>query len=147
MAIKGLKTRHLVGVCILTSFACLTFWTTRNLPRRLETRLGLIQQSGTKLASGMSKREVETIVGKPDNQDTEHVWMWLTTNSLETGVVSWIENYTEPGYFLVFRNNKLISPLLKNMESDPWEVLKYLPGNRVDPESILGKKPIIIRAE
>ena len=96
---------------------------------------------------GMSKVEVERYLGKPDNSDTNYVWFWVYPDLRSTNKLAWVDHYNDDdGRLLLFYNDKLVSPLLKNTEASPWEVYRTAIGsNDASVEVLLGPKPRVVR--
>jgi hypothetical protein len=91
----------------------------------------------------MTKADVKAILGEPDNKDNEIVWMWGETATSQTN--TWLDMSFEHGLFLLFQNGKVVTPLLKNTESNPWENLSSFTGcTKEKAEEILGPRPKIV---
>ncbi len=105
--------------------------------------MSLDERSG-KISTGMTKAEVKKILEAPDNHDNEIVWMWAELrNDGQTN--AWNDMCSEPGLFVLFQNGKVITPLLNNMESNPWESLSGFTGcTKKQAEEILGPRPKIV---
>jgi len=98
------------------------------------------------LKTGMTKVEVEKCLGKPDNSDTTYVWFWVYSDLVLTNKVAWVDHFgDDDGRYLLFYNDKLISPLLKNTEATPWEFFRTaIGGSNTNVELLLGPKPRIV---
>lgn len=108
-----------------------------------ESRLMVLDTHSTKISKGMTKSEVKAVLGEPDNKDNEIVWMWGETPGGQTN--TWLDMSFEDGLFLVFQNGKVVTPLLKNTESNPWESLSSFTGiTKEEAEKILGPRPKIV---
>jgi hypothetical protein len=127
-------------------FVCVAF----ALPTLLEqagprSRFEALQGLGNYLRIGMTKSEVEKVLGRPDNVDRQNIWSW--TNPTNQPGDSWTNYYMDDGLFLVFHNEKLASPLLKFSESDPWEALHSFTGtSQMEAEKLLGPQPKVVKA-
>ena len=106
---------------------------------------GLLQRLATRVEKGMSQQEVLAILGAPDNSDSQFVWMWVA-NSDTAERRPWLQLHMDPGFFLLFKEDRVISPFLKNAETTPWEALRAATGcSKQNAEAILGRKPPIER--
>ena len=109
-------------------------------------RLAALDHVANHLKNGMSRWEVEQLLGKPVNSDTNYVWFWTVAPGVVTNDFRWVDHYYgDDGRFLMFYHDKLISPLLKSTETTPWDYLMTtLHTNSAGVELILGPKPKIV---
>jgi hypothetical protein len=98
---------------------------------------------GRHLLIGMSKSEALRILPTPQNTNTENVCVWVgpstelivTTNRLDW---QWLQA-TRGGYFMVFVDNKIATPLCANAALNPWQALQKHFGLTLEQaEDILG---------
>ena len=97
-----------------------------------------------KIKVGMSKDEVKSIIGLPQNLDNEYVWVWTSKPNATTNSKDWILlSINEEGYFLVFYENRLLAPLLKLAEANPWEIMKQsLDISKEQIYKMIGENPL-----
>jgi hypothetical protein len=92
------------------------------------------------LPRGITKEKVAELLGKPDNTDPETVWIWSKTERKGR----WVDLFPAGGFFVVFVDNCLVSPVLKTTESNPQEVLKecfgYTPNAELQIAELLGNQ-------
>ena len=113
-----------------------------------EARFTLLERAAGKLKKGMAKSNVATVFGKPDNSDDTHVWLWTALETHDEKPILWKDVYNENGFFILFKDEKLISSLLKTTETTPWESFQIATGcSKADAELTLGPKPQIKKAE
>ena len=96
-----------------------------------------------KLRIGMSRQTALSYLPKPHNINTESVCVWVD-KSTETVVTQnrldwqWLQA-TRGGYFVVFVDDKLVTPLCANAAFDPWQALERYSGmTRNQTQQILG---------
>jgi outer membrane protein assembly factor BamE (lipoprotein component of BamABCDE complex) len=96
-----------------------------------------------KLRIGMPRQTVLSYLPKPQNTNTENVCVWVD-KSTEAVVTQdrfdwqWLQP-TRGGYFLVFVNDKLVTPLCANAAFDPWQALdRYAGMTKNQIQEILG---------
>jgi hypothetical protein len=108
-------------------------------------RLASLERLANQVEKGMSKQQVLAILGATDNSDSQFVWMWVA-NSDTAEKKPWLQLHMGPGFFLLFKEDRVISPFLKNAETTPWEALREATGySKADAEAILGREPRIER--
>ena len=98
------------------------------------------------LRLGMPRQEVLACLPQPQNTNTETVCVWVfeSTEAVKTqGRYDWQWlQVTRGGFFIVFVNDKLATPLCSNAAFDPWQALEhYAKVSSDDAQRILGKKP------
>ena len=63
------------------------------------------------LKAGMSKDEVRSILGPPDNSDDEYIWFYTAKDAQNASDKTWMGLLkNSDGVYYVFYNNKLILP-------------------------------------
>ena len=108
-------------------------------------RLALLESFANQVEKGMTKQQVLAILGAADNSDSQYVWMWVA-DSGRAERKPWLQLHVDPGFFLLFKEDRVISPFLKNAETTPWEALRAATGcSKADAEAILGREPSIER--
>jgi hypothetical protein len=99
-----------------------------------------------RLRIGMPRDEALAFLPRPQNRDTQNVCVWVF-DSMENVKTQdpldwrWLES-TRGGFFLVFVESKLATPLCANAAFNPWQALQdfsKLSGEQAD--HILGRKP------
>jgi hypothetical protein len=71
---------------------------------------------------GLSKKQVQSILGLPYNSLDEDVWIWSFDMTRPTTIVSWREFEHSGALFLVFVDGKTIKGLRSTAASSPQEV-------------------------
>ena len=90
-------------------------------------------------------QEVQALLGAPDNYDTTNIWIWLYSLESVSNRMKWADASFDDGIFLVFLDERLVSPILKTTETTPWEYYKHLTGaNDTQAEAVLGNRPKVI---
>ena len=85
-----------------------------------------------KLHVGMPRQVVLSFLPLPANTNTENVCVWAN-ESTETVITEnqfdwqWLQA-TRGGYFLVFTNGRLATPLCANAAFNPWQALEGYAG-------------------
>lgn len=80
------------------------------------------------LRKGMTKGEVQSLLGNPQNSNAKYVWMWSEKYDSKQNHITgddWQSlSFCRSGFYLVFYDNKLQSEyLIKNAEGEPWECI------------------------
>lgn len=100
----------------------------------------------TKIQKGMSKAEVRSVLGDPQNTDSDYVWMWTTKDGSENPrETTWQSlSFATAGYFVVFYQDRLVSPIIKCTEANPWGVMVHSTDLNIEMvEQLIGKRPLI----
>ena len=104
-----------------------------------------IDYCGKSLHLGMPEADALAFLPKPHNTNTENVCVWIVDYSKniqnnEPLNWQWLQS-TKGGYFMVFLNGKLATPLCANAAYTPWEALQDY-GKITDKQAkqILGQK-------
>lgn len=94
---------------------------------------------------GMPKGDALAILPMPHNTNTENVCVWVLP-STETNPQpdhqdwQWLQS-TRGGYFVIFVDGKLATPLCANAAFDPWQALEhYSHLTSAEIQKILGPK-------
>jgi hypothetical protein len=115
-----------------------------------ENRLRAVRALSDDLRIGMSKSEVRAIIGCVDNPEKDDVWMWGCSKSRvpRSGERWWYDDFFDnAALFMVFRDGRLVTPLLKSTESDPWDALRSFTGSSErEADVALGSRPIFSKA-
>ena len=116
-------------------------------PEQAATRIEKhIDYLGTRLRVGMSKGEALSFLPKPQNTNSENVCVWafdFTQNVKRQRRYDWQWLLlAKGGYFLVFVDGRLATPLCASAAFDPWQALQnYAKLSPEQAEQILGRKP------
>jgi hypothetical protein len=120
----------------------------RNAPANEAARMieKHVDYYGKQLRIGMPREEALTFLPKPQNTNTQNVCVWVF-DSMENVKTQdrldwqWLQS-TRGGFFLVFVESKLATPMCANAAFNPWQALQdfaKLSGEQA--EHILGRKP------
>jgi len=98
------------------------------------------------LQAGMSRDEALALLPRPQNTDNDAVCVWIFDYSEHAKANGrfdwqWLQS-TKGGFFVVFVEGKLATPLCANAAFTPWEALQHyakLSGEQA--EQILGRRP------
>jgi hypothetical protein len=98
------------------------------------------------LRLGMPRREVLAFLPPPQNTNNENVCVWVleSTEAVKTqGRYDWQWlQATRGGFFIVFVDDKLATPVCANAAFNPWQALEHYANVSIDEaQRILGKKP------
>ena len=105
-----------------------------------------IDYYGRHLRIGMAKDEALAFLPKPQNTNTENVCVWVldSTEKLKTHDRfdwQWLQA-TRGGYFVVFVDGKLATPLCANAAFNPWQALRHYAKLTVEQaDQVLGRSP------
>jgi hypothetical protein len=80
------------------------------------------------LQIGMSRDEALSFLPKPENTNSQDVCVWVleSTEKVKTGRSDWQWlQATRGGYFIVFVDGKLATPLCANAAFSPWQALQH----------------------
>jgi hypothetical protein len=94
----------------------------------------------------MSKEEAASYFPKPQNTNTQNVWVWVnpSTELHETKDRldwQWFVS-TRGGFFVVFVDGKLATPVCANAAFNPWQALEaYANVSIAQAERMLGPSP------
>ena len=102
-----------VSRLLLISFICLSI--PHSHAELVDVLYSAIKKNGP-LSIGMSQKEVEKVIGLPNNKDSEIVWLWVSANADRIETWKLILDPTRRkqygvSCFLVFADGKLITPL------------------------------------
>ena len=99
-----------------------------------------------RLHIGMPRYGVLALLPKPQNINTQNVCVWVlesteTIKAQDRYDWQWLQK-TRGGYFVVFVDDKLATPLCANAAFDPWQALEhYAKMTNDQAKRILGPKP------
>ena len=99
-----------------------------------------------RLRIGMPKEEALALLPKPQNTNTQNVCVWVlgSTEAIKTQDRrdwQWLQS-TRGGFFVVFLNEQLATPLCANAAFNPWQALEHYVGlTSQQAQDILGRPP------
>ena len=100
---------------------------------------------GRKLQIGMSKEEALAFLPKPQNTNGDNVCVSAddSTETVRTERFDWQWlQATRGGYFLIFVDGRLATPLCANAAFNPWQALRtYTRLTSEQAEQVLGPEP------
>ena len=85
---------------------------------------GMLPPLNAALKQCVTKQDVAGIMGIPDNDKTEPVWMWVSEMPQSLTNAPWKRLIRHPGFFVIFVEDDLASGLVKNAGGDPELLLQ-----------------------
>lgn len=95
------------------------------------------------LKLGMAEAGALAYFPRPHNTDTNHIFAWLcgSEDTSKGHPTDWQSlEFTRDGYFMVFDNDKLVTPPTAFSAADPWQTLEACGKTPEQAEQLVGKR-------